>query len=745
MKQERIDELYKLCSAEITKQTQEIHQLVQGTGSVSADVMFIGEYPTSEEEGASLPFVGKSGKPLNELIRRLELNREDTYTTHLLKYRPYKINEKSGRITNRAPKNEEISLFVPFLLEEIDIVAPKLIVAMGNLPMRVLLEEPELEIEYEHGRVRTRYINGRAYKILPFKNAPLSEGQEERNNLETIKKLIDFISQQEKPSEIIEEMEIEEIQEIQELEEKPSVQKANKNKAREIYTEEAGYNEVQYEETQEYSDAEQDEETGLYLEEERDEEEITIEEEPFFENPPYMEKAYNELLEKAEPAKEKPVSPAQRLREKLISGKKPSPQEAPQKQQEPSLQATPVAQATQTQKATKASQASPVTKTQKAAPTQSPSATQSPQKTVKPINSVPKPPLQSKKPANGRLKAIIIYGGDGYMDDPTLVAIDRISNVLTELSANIIRMDLFRNEYDIQGFFKELEDTHAVVIATTVEWLGIGGHLQLFLDKCWKLGNKEYFNNVYLYGVVISKQHYERDAYNHLLKSWELLGGVEGTSLCASIKKSVDLETNSQLLNGIDKKTEEFYRIAHQNRGTFPTSIRNNKLYMEVPTLDHEKSHLASKQDSNIAEPSLQDDLIPNYEEYVEKQQKDIADIANLFKKKINSIEANPFKTEPDMFKAAFIGGEDIPKTIIQWSINDRASKNFVMDVRGDRFNAYYGNIIDYNTIVHLDDVILERITEGKLSIQRAFMTGEIKAKGDFNILYKLDGLFAFK
>lgn len=572
MKQAKIAELYKDCSALITKQTQEIHQLVLGSGNYNADVMFIGDMPSSEEEVSGTPFIGKAAKSLNDCLEALGLDKDDIYMTHTVKYRPYKVNERSGRIVSRAPKKEEISFFLTYLQEEINIIAPKIIVTLGAIPLKALMEDNSLQLKAEHGKVRNKFINDRAYKILPISQPSLSNVDDENTvdeDMDVLRQLIEYVGSD----------------------------KDMKDEVEEKYT--------------------------------------------------------------IEPKK---------VKMKVIKE-------------------------------------------------------------------------ETKK--DGKLKAIIIYGGDGYADDPTLVTMDRVGNVLSELNTHIVRLDLYKDNYNIQDFFSELSGARAVVIATTVEWFGIGGHLQLFLDQCWKYGNKKFFNDVYLFGIVISKQGYERDTYNHLIKSWELLGGVEACSLCASIKSSIDLETNQVLLNAIDKKTEEFYRIAHQQRAILPTSIRANKVFVEVPTEQTQQVFEEGVIDPRaFSERKEKETFLPNYDAYIEKQQKDIEDISNIFKQKLTHNAMATVKTEPQIFKDSFLGSQEPLSCKIQWQINDKKSKNFSMDIKTKKINTSFGNVDDHTIIINLDEVILQKIIEGKMTIQRAFMTGEIKAKGDFTVLYKLDALF---
>lgn len=100
-------------------------------------VMLIGEAPGEHESLQGRPFVGKAGKNLDGFLRVLELNREDIYITNVVKIRPTKTSEK-GRISNRPPNKEELALFTPYLMEEIMLVQPRMIVTLGNVALKAL-------------------------------------------------------------------------------------------------------------------------------------------------------------------------------------------------------------------------------------------------------------------------------------------------------------------------------------------------------------------------------------------------------------------------------------------------------------------------------------------------------------------------------------------------------------------------------------------------------------------------------
>ena len=135
IKQQIIDE--RVC-ADLAKQAT---QLVFGTGYADADIVFIGEAPGKQEDLQGEPFVGASGKFLNELLAMIGLSRDKIYITNIVKYRPP---------NNRDPSSEEKASFLPFLYKQLDIINPKLIVTLGRHSMNVLL--PGLKISQAHGQ-----------------------------------------------------------------------------------------------------------------------------------------------------------------------------------------------------------------------------------------------------------------------------------------------------------------------------------------------------------------------------------------------------------------------------------------------------------------------------------------------------------------------------------------------------------------------------------------------------------------
>ncbi len=130
-KKERLKQLKKQIENELNCPLKEsATNLVFGDGNAEAKVMFIGEAPGEKEDLEGIPFVGKAGKELDKLLYKIGLTRKDIYIANILKYRPPK---------NRDPKIDEIKRHTPYLLKQIKIIEPKVIVTLGNYSTKFVL------------------------------------------------------------------------------------------------------------------------------------------------------------------------------------------------------------------------------------------------------------------------------------------------------------------------------------------------------------------------------------------------------------------------------------------------------------------------------------------------------------------------------------------------------------------------------------------------------------------------------
>lgn len=641
MKEEKIKALYDECSDYIAEKIGREQALIPGSGSLDADILFVLDAPGSKEEKENCPLSGKAYERLNQFLQYCEVSKDTIYITNLMKYRPYHINEKTGRKVGRGMTEEDRHFFTPYLYKEINIIAPKLIVTLGSHTLKSFFinDSEASDLKNQHGHALEAIIENICYTVFPLyhPSSIVYSKKFDHFDIKELKKLINkkvigSNKQLNQKVEVVDQRDYLEAH-VRNESKKPVMQQIHRSDKQEISKKAM-----------------------------REKDKISKEE-----------------LEVLKPQQEQKVNKS-----------------VPQKR----------------------------------------------------IVKAYSPKVDNKNESNNvsrkaKMHTLIIYGGDGYADDPTLEALDRISAVLTELNAHIIRLDLHNKDYSINRIFEEISSANAVILATTIEWLGIGAHMQEFLDQCWKYADKSIFNDVHLMSVAISKQGYERDANHHLIRSWELLGGLEGTSLCANLKTSFELETNKHFLQTIEKKAEDFYRIVTNNRVPLPTSIRLNKVLIEVEQPVHATNETHQSIDENTEVPSLdaQDKtMITNYNAYIEKQQKDIEDISSLFKMKLSKKANDIMKTEPEIFKAKFNGNDTFCK--VQWQVTDKKSRNFVLDIKGTSIESYFDTAKNCQVVIQSEYDMLKKIIDGRMTIQRAFMTGEIKAKGDFSIIYKLDQMF---
>lgn len=111
-------------------------QVVFGVGNPHAELMFVGEAPGADEDAAGEPFVGKAGQLLTKIIQAMGFTRDDVYIANVLKCRPDMPPGVSG---NRKPKPEEMSTCLPWLEKQIELIQPRVMVALGSTALEGLL------------------------------------------------------------------------------------------------------------------------------------------------------------------------------------------------------------------------------------------------------------------------------------------------------------------------------------------------------------------------------------------------------------------------------------------------------------------------------------------------------------------------------------------------------------------------------------------------------------------------------
>ena len=181
------------------------------------------------------------------------------------------------------------------------------------------------------------------------------------------------------------------------------------------------------------------------------------------------------------------------------------------------------------------------------------------------------------------MKINIYYGGRGLLDDPTIYVLNKMQAVFEELHVSVDRYNLYELKNSITTLPQTLKEADGVILATTVEWYGIGGYMQQFLDACWLYGDKEKISSLYMSPIVMSTNYGEREAKLNLRVAWEILGGLPCTGMCGYIADFAMLEMNDDYTRLVERKAENIYRTINQKMVSFPASNQVVKQKAAVP------------------------------------------------------------------------------------------------------------------------------------------------------------------
>lgn len=136
---------------------EQASQLVMGGGNPDADIVFIGEAPGKNEDLQGKPFVGAAGKFLDVMLDTAGMDRSDVYITNIVKYRPP---------NNRDPLPEEKAAFLPYLVRQLEIINPKVVITLGRHSMEYFL--PGQKIGEVHGQPKSVTFGDHNIVVMPL-------------------------------------------------------------------------------------------------------------------------------------------------------------------------------------------------------------------------------------------------------------------------------------------------------------------------------------------------------------------------------------------------------------------------------------------------------------------------------------------------------------------------------------------------------------------------------------------------
>ena len=331
----------------------------------------------------------------------------------------------------------------------------------------------------------------------------------------------------------------------------------------------------------------------------------------------------------------------------------------------------------------------------------------------------------------------IYYGGRGLLEDPTIYVITKLTEVLEELRVDVVRYNLYEDKNAIATLPATLKEADGVILASSVEWFGIGGLLQQFLDMCWLYGDKSKMAGLYMLPVVVATTYGERDAESTLIKAWEMLGGIPVPGLVAYVENHMQLETNEVYREIIEKKAESLYRAVNQKMQMLPSS---NRAVRE--NLSHTKTIDLTPQESERLSRFVSDDS------YVQKQKEDIEQLSAMFKQMLGEdVKAKQPQVKEDEIVEAFVEHyypeQDFSAKYVL--VIPEREKHFIIEAAPANVMCYYGDDPEGDVTMKVPLKLLRSIIAGKETFQKGFMSGEITAKGNFKTLRMMDQIFRFR
>lgn len=329
------------------------------------------------------------------------------------------------------------------------------------------------------------------------------------------------------------------------------------------------------------------------------------------------------------------------------------------------------------------------------------------------------------------MKINVYYGGRGVIDDPTIYVLDLIENVLSELRVEIKRYNIYEQKNSVSTLVNTLSGCDGIILATTVEWMGIGGYMAQFLDSLWFYANKGELENMYMMPVVISTTYGERESLLTLENAWEILGGMPCSGCCGYVEDIVGFKSSKEFRGIIEKKAENLYRSITYKVRELPNS--NNEVSKTV--LRSQQIQLTPQESERLSHYAAD-------EKYVERQKQDVSELTSIYRDLLGDSSINFGDDYGVAFKGHFHGIPDF-KAVYLFDVEGKKLP-YRVAVDGDNLDCEYSDDVNCDVLVKLSDATMGEIVSGRMGFLRAFSAGAMTAKGQFTVLRKLDELFVF-
>lgn len=319
-----------------------------------------------------------------------------------------------------------------------------------------------------------------------------------------------------------------------------------------------------------------------------------------------------------------------------------------------------------------------------------------------------------------------------------------IGQVLGELQVEVNHIQLDQIPYykgfdtkEVKEILETIDQSVGVIVASRVEMLSVSGSLGAFFEYCSNHKGNKLFKKP-LFALTSSDWRGEREAAEYILHVWDILGGIEFGKL--GVYTPTYNSDKDQILSNIERMTEDFYRMIKQER-------------VQMRSSDH--FTFAKQQTESVTE--FEQNLNVESEKYNDTrstQERDIEDLTNLFKRQLGQVDdprevaipevklnttKHMLSSLPHYFQGQYDGEFE---TVVQYHLTlDDPYSGYITIKDGDcefKEGIYPGAEVE---LTAQEEVIKEILTK-KLTAQKAFMLGQLKVRGNFMLLSKIDQLF---
>ncbi len=330
---------------------------------------------------------------------------------------------------------------------------------------------------------------------------------------------------------------------------------------------------------------------------------------------------------------------------------------------------------------------------------------------------------------------LILYAGSELKNDSTHAMMDTIALVFHELNTSVVMMNIHDEDFSIDAFFDALKTSAGMVVGTSVEWYGTGYKLQKFLDDVYYSGRIDLMHQLPTMLLTISRNGYEDIASNYLKNAFEILGAIVTSTVTGVVENSVYYETNKSYQKIVETKAEDFYRQIRKGVQTLPSSLNDRKVFLKVAKNSVEEA-------SDTESKDVKENKVNTYNEFLENQKKDIDELSELFEEKVTV--SSSAKKYSEIFANSFTGASKLDKSEICFDIIDANEESFNIIIDKEKLELLDFDDSACDVVIGLSQDVMNDIIKKKVTMQKSFLTGAVKVKGNFALLYKIDSVFKF-